>query len=196
MKKFLKWVGAGVVILSLSCVAASKAKPPRAPIPDEIIKARREVLTIGTLKVENIKGLVTDSTAITITPAVAASGGVTAPITGDVIGNLTGNVTGYTIDTGTALNVTNGQPVSLTGGVILINGIGGADDSTNTITVSGTVGTETRLIVAAASTNLITIADSGTVYLSGAWLGDNNDVIDLYVRTATTNVVEVGSVDN
>jgi len=188
MKKFLKWVGAGVVILSLSCVAASKAKPPRAPIPDEIIKARREVLTIGTLKVENIKGLVTDSTAITITPAVTASGGVTAPITG--------NVTGYTIDTGTALNVTNGQPVSLTGGVILINGIGGADDSTNTITVSGTVGTETRLIVAAASTNLITIADSGTVYLSGAWLGDNNDVIDLYVRTATTNVVEVGSVDN
>jgi hypothetical protein len=133
-------------------------------------------------------------TATLTVDAVAAA--LTGNVTGNLTGNVTGDVTGSVIDTGTALNVTNGQAVSLSGGVILLNGIGGADDSTNTVTVSGTVGTMTTLIVAAASSNLITIADSGTVYLSSAWLGDNNDCITLYVRTATTNVVEVSSIDN
>jgi len=95
----------------------------------------------------------------------------------------------------TALNVTNGQVVTVAAGIYNLNGIGGADDSTNTITIANaTAGVKTLLLVNAASSNLITIADSGIMALSGAWLGDNND--NLTLLGVSTNWVEIGQVDN
>ena len=95
----------------------------------------------------------------------------------------------------TSLNVTNGQEVTVASGWYVLNGIGGADDSTNTITLANaTAGQKVILIVNSASTNLITIADSGIMALSSAWLGDNNDNITLF--GVSTNWVEIGQVDN
>lgn len=94
-----------------------------------------------------------------------------------------------------ALSVTNGATISPTATVYLVSGIGGANDTTNTVTLANaTDGQVLTLIVSAASTNLITIADSGNAALSGAWLGDNNDVISLI--GVSTNWVEVSASDN
>ena len=99
----------------------------------------------------------------------------------------------------TALSVTNGQSVALAAPVYVITGTGGANDTTNTITISNVsaamVGTKITLIVAAASSNLVTIADSAPCYLSAAWVGDNNDTIEMYV-VATNVLVETSKSDN
>lgn len=92
------------------------------------------------------------------------------------------------------LSVTNGQTVAPTLPLYVVTGYGGADDTTNTITLANAVdGQSLTLIVDGASSNLITIADSGIAMLSGAWLGDNNDSITLvgvgtnWVETAESN---------
>ena len=92
-------------------------------------------------------------------------------------------------------SLTNGAVLTASSSAYVISGIGGADDTTNTITVANAVdGQLLTLIVAPASTNLITIADSGNMSLSGAWLGDNNDVISLI--GVSTNWVEASASDN
>ena len=95
----------------------------------------------------------------------------------------------------TALSVTNGAVITAVSDAYVLSGIGGANDTTNTVTLANaTDGQKLTLIVAAATTNLITIADSGNVALSGAWLGDANDVISLI--GVSTNWVETSASDN
>ena len=95
--------------------------------------------------------------------------------------------------TGTAQNVTNGQAVTVAEGAYVLNGIGGADDSTNTITIAapgtGAAGRLVVLMVATASTNLITIADSSPVAASGDILMDGNDSAVLMGVDASTWVL-------
>ncbi|MCP4528942.1 MAG: hypothetical protein GY833_23985 [Aestuariibacter sp.] len=77
----------------------------------------------------------------------------------------------------TALSVTNGQAVTVSAGVYILSGIGGANDSTNTITLVAptAAGQKVTLLMATASTNLVTIADGTTVAASGVILMDFND---------------------
>ena len=77
----------------------------------------------------------------------------------------------------TALSVTNGQAVTVSAGVYIVSGIGGANDTTNTVTLVAptAAGQKVTLIVATASSNLVTIADGTTVASSGAILLDGND---------------------
>lgn len=124
---------------------------------------------------------VTEEADSTISGALAVSGNVTS--------------SALIIETPTTTSVTNGATVTPTASVHILNGIGGANDSTNTVTLaSATNGQRLTLIVASASTNLITIADSGNCALSGAWLGDNNDTLELI--GVSTNWVEVGETNN
>ena len=100
-----------------------------------------------------------------------------------------------TTRTQTTANLTNGAVLTATSTVYVISGTGGANDTTNTITVANaTDGQVLTLIIDSASTNLITIADSGNMSLSSAWLGDNNDVISLI--GVSTNWVETSASDN
>jgi|TARA_Y100000034_G_scaffold129586_1_gene186332 hypothetical protein len=88
----------------------------------------------------------------------------------------------------TALSVTNGQAVTVAAGVYVVSGIGGADNTTNTITlVAPTVaGQKVTLLVATASTNLVAIADSGTVAASGGIELDGNDTAALQAVDTST----------
>ncbi len=81
----------------------------------------------------------------------------------------------------TSLNVTNGQAVTVAAGAYVLNGIGGADNTTNTITLvnPSAAGWNVTFAVAVASSNLVLIADSGTVAASGAIEMDNNDTCQL-----------------
>jgi len=97
--------------------------------------------------------------------------------------------------TQTTASLTNGATLTASSSVYVISGTGGENDTTNTITIANaTDGQLLTLIVDSASSNLITIADSGNVSLSGAWLGDNNDVISLI--GVSTNWVESSASDN
>jgi len=97
------------------------------------------------------------------------------------------------------VSVTNGQAVTLAAGSYLVTGTGGADNTTNTITLGAVattlVGSKVVLSVATASSNLITIADSDTANLTAAWVGDNDDTLELYIA-ATNEFNELGRADN
>jgi hypothetical protein len=87
-----------------------------------------------------------------------------------------------------ALNVTNGQAITVSAGAYVLNGIGGADNSTNTVTLvaPAAAGELVYLMVATASSNLVAIADSGTVAASGGIELDGNDTAVLMgVDTST-----------
>lgn len=97
----------------------------------------------------------------------------------------------------TTASLTNGQALTVAAPVYILTGTGGANDTTNTITIANptAAGDVAELIVEGASTNLIGLADSGNLKLASAWVGDNNDVIKL--RAVSTSVwVEVGRSDN
>ena len=104
----------------------------------------------------------------------------------DVNGNADFDAT-FTLS-GSAQNVTNGQAITVAAGCYVLNGIGGANDSTNTITLAAPAAAGQRVVltVATASTNLITIADSGTVAASGAILMDFNDCCELVAVDTST----------
>lgn len=91
----------------------------------------------------------------------------------------------------TAISVTNTEAVTVSAGVYIVSGIGGANDTTNTITlVAPTVaGQKVTLLVATASSNLITIADGTTVAASGAILMDGNDSCVLQAVDTSTWVL-------
>jgi len=78
---------------------------------------------------------------------------------------------------GTALDVTNTQSVTVVQGCYVLSGIGQANNYTNTITLAApnAAGDLVYLLVATASSNLIAIADSGTVAASAALELDGND---------------------
>tara|TARA_Y100000310_G_scaffold333780_2_gene412051 strand:+ start:910 stop:1371 length:462 start_codon:yes stop_codon:yes gene_type:complete len=92
------------------------------------------------------------------------------------------------VGTATAVSVTNGQALTVSAPVYVISGIGGADNSTNTITlVASTIaGKKVTFLVATASSNLIQFADSGTVAASGAILLDGNDTAVLQAVDTST----------
>jgi hypothetical protein len=126
------------------------------------------------------------------------------PVTGAYSSTVTaaktfsGTVTtsGAVVETPTALTVTNGQAITVAAGTYLLSGGGGANDTTNTVTVAnGTAGQKVTFIAAAATTNLIQFADSGNLALSGAALLDANDVLVLQAPTASA-WVEVAQTDN
>lgn len=80
----------------------------------------------------------------------------------------------------TRVNVTNGQPVTLTYRYTELYGINSAADATNTITINaGTAGTMFTLICG-SSTNPVTIADSAPCFLSAAATMHSNDVLNVY----------------
>lgn len=91
------------------------------------------------------------------------------------------------VESATALSVTNGQAVTASASTYILSGIGGANDTTNTITLAApsAAGKSLTLIVATTSSNLIQIADSGTVAASGAILLDGNDTAVL--KSVDTN---------
>jgi hypothetical protein len=88
----------------------------------------------------------------------------------------------------TALSVTNGQPITVSAGVYIVSGIGQANDSTNTVTLVAptAAGQKVTIIMATATTNLVTIADSTTVAASGAILLDANDTAVLQAVDTST----------
>ena len=117
-----------------------------------------------------------------------------ARVLNNVIGEAETAITANTESITTA-SLTNGATLTATSDVYVISGIGGANDTTNTVTLANaTNGQRLTLVVAAASTNLITIADSGNAALSSAWLGDANDVISLI--GVSTNWVQTSESDN
>jgi len=108
-------------------------------------------------------------------------------------------VSGLVRDVPTALSVTNGQAVTVAKQTYLISGIGGAATTTNTFTLAapGTalLGLEVTFVVSSTSSQLVSIADSGTVQASSAWIGNTNDVAKFYAATATL-WVQSGEEDN
>lgn len=88
----------------------------------------------------------------------------------------------------TALSVTNGQAVTVSAAIYVVSGIGSGNDETNTVTLvaPGVAGRTVTLLAATATTNLIQIADSGTVAASGAILLDGNDTAVLMSVDAST----------
>ena len=88
----------------------------------------------------------------------------------------------------TALSVTNGEAITVSAGVYIVSGIGGANDTTNTVTLVAptAAGQKVTLIAATGTTNLITIADGTTVAASGAILLDGNDTAVLQAVDTST----------
>lgn len=96
-------------------------------------------------------------------------------------------VSGIVRLTPTLVNWTDGQTNTLAAGAYLVSGTGGANDTTNTVVLANptTAGDRVLIVMAAATTNLITIADSGNVAASGAILLDANDAVELYAPTTS-----------
>jgi hypothetical protein len=126
--------------------------------------------------------------AATATKLELARSGVETEVQGTLDVNGNADFDGTLTLSGSALNVTNGQAVTVAAGCYVLNGIGGANDSTNTITLAApaAAGELVYLVAATATTNLITIADSGTVAASGAILLDGNDTAQLIAVDTST----------
>lgn len=97
----------------------------------------------------------------------------------------------------TALSVTNGQAITVAAGSYVLSGIGGANDTTNTVTLVAptAAGQILYLAMATATTNLVTIADSTTVAASGAILLDANDTA-LFIAVDASTWALVSESDN
>lgn len=107
-------------------------------------------------------------------------------------------LTGINIAIPLSQSVTNTEVVTITNSVIILNGIGQTDNFTNAITLSDpiTIGKRLTLIVDGASSNLIELADSGNLKLTGTILLDNYDSVSFFgVETDVWSQVS-GVVDN
>jgi hypothetical protein len=115
-----------------------------------------------------------------------------AVVYGDVTADqFNGNAEGLTYVVVTAANVTNGQAVTLIAGRInMLNGVGGAADTTNTITIANfaadDVGKITYLANAYAATNIVRIAKTGNFYGDTIELGAGDSMA---IYAGTTNVL-------
>ena len=99
-----------------------------------------------------------------------------------------------------ASNVTNGQEITLSATVpnLVLNGTGGANDTTNTFTIATPYPLYGRWTITAASatTNLLKLADSTTVVAIGSdWVGDGTDTLEVWAP-ATNELVKVGGSNN
>lgn len=100
----------------------------------------------------------------------------------------------------TTASLTNGAALTLSAStpVVILSGIGGADDTTNTFTIATPypLYSTFTLVANSATTNLLLLADSTTVVAIGAdWLADGTDSIVLFAA-ATNSLVKVGGNDN
>lgn len=105
--------------------------------------------------------------------------------------------TGLAGDTPTSTSLTNGAVLTVTAKTHIISGIGGVIGTTNAVTIANPtfVGQELNIIMATSGPNLISLADSGNLKLSAAFVGDNYDVISLKATEAAV-WVEIGRTDN
>ena len=79
-----------------------------------------------------------------------------------------------------SVTATNGSVITPTANIVKITASGQDDGYTNTVTLAAaTDGRRVTLIVLAASSNLVAIADSGTARLSGAAELGDDDVLEL-----------------
>ena len=97
------------------------------------------------------------------------------------------------------LDVENGDVITFTNPKFVVTPLGQANGSTNTVTIAapGTarVGDTALLVVDSAATNLLYIADNGTVALASAFTGGVDDTLSLYAISAT-KWVETARSDN
>lgn len=119
-----------------------------------------------------------------------------------IVGNAisaTGNISSSALTYGGlgTQSATNGAALTLSDNFTVVTGIGGANDTTNTVTLPSVAqaGAIYVIAVGASSTNLIAIADSGNAKLASAWVGDNNDTLTL-IGDAGDNFIEVSRSDN
>ena len=102
---------------------------------------------------------------------------------------------GLVTKTPTALSVTNGQVLTVAQGYYLIQGIGGGNDTTNTITLANptTVGDSVLFMVAPGTTNRLAITNGINITLNtnvnSIFYGNEYDNITLF--GASTNWVEL-----
>ena len=96
-------------------------------------------------------------------------------------------------------SVAHSGTLTVTGGSVLLSGIGSGPLVTNTVSLAnvaaGLVGGSITIVVAPGSTNLITIADSANVRLAGAWVANTNDTLTLHV-TDTNQFSETSRSNN
>lgn len=174
-------------------VDTAKVGPSGAATPSSLAVSGNSALT-GTLSVGGVAtftaesvhngGIDTDYVTVdaaagvdTKTAGALVLGAATA--TSVTIGatDITTTILGGLNLTPNALTVTNGQVITVGYGLYVIDSVGGADDSTNTVTLAApsAAGQVCILMMKTATTNLLTIADSGTFAGSGALLLDAND---------------------
>ena len=139
-------------------------------------------------------GAFTGVLSVTLTngASVVAVNGTTLRLTEATI-DLVGNTTVDTITVADKLNitvnatsVTNNHILTIDDSFHILDGIGQANNYTNTLVLDNPriIGDVVTLAVKGDSTNLVTLADSGNLNLAGAWLGDNFDTITLIAQEA------------
>ena len=120
------------------------------------IAARYEALTITELSVEKIKAL--HSTLTIESPTITGSTLTGSTLTGATLTGASLSVTAQSV-----VNVTNAQPVTLSAGINVLRGVGGANNATNTITLAAPAGGEIVFVSNAhGATNLVAVAKTGT----------------------------------
>jgi len=102
--------------------------------------------------------------------------------------------------TASTLTPTNGEAITLptTGGYIILSPIGGANNGTNTCTISSpwTANIEYTFVVHPDATNRFKVADNSELIAIGHDVTmSNSDTMVIYTRT-TTNLVKVSFSDN
>jgi len=100
----------------------------------------------------------------------------------------------------TTASLTNSATLTLSANtpIVAITGTGGADDTTNTITIATPypLYVTFTLYVTSTSSNLIKIADDGTTMAIGSdWIADNTDTLVIYTA-ATNRAYKVGGSNN
>lgn len=149
------------------------------------------VAAIGLLTLATVRAVTTFSWS-----GPQASGTLTYTGLGLTGTTLNGDVT-YAPTSQTS--VTNNQAVTLASRFVIVTGTGGADNTTNRITLAnpGTQGILRTIMVSRSSSNLIDLVESAAnLDLSSATNEmDNLDSLTLYAES-TTNWVEVGKTDN
>jgi len=100
----------------------------------------------------------------------------------------------------TTASLTNGAALTLSAStpVVILTGTGGANDTTNTFTLTSPwpAGVEFTLVAAVGTTNLLLLADATTtVSLGSSWLADETDSLKFYT-VSTTALSKTGGSDN
>jgi len=126
---------------------------------------------------------------------VSAEGTQTISGTKTYSGQL--KVSGLSVAVPTATSLTNGAELTAAAELHVLTGTGQANNYTNTVTIANptVVGQKLTLVVSGTSSNLIGLADSGNLKLTGAAVLDNYDSITLQATEAAV-WVEISKTDN